>query len=159
MFEQNKTINEILGTDNTLTIKIKYHNDVEPIEKINVGDWIDLRAAESYTLFKEDFQFLSLGVSMKLPEGYEAIIAPRSSLFKKHGLIVVNSIGIIDNSYSGNKDIWKLPVYCLKPFTKINKNERIAQFRIIQNQPEVNFEVVENLPFKNRGGFGSTGSD
>ena len=64
------------------TIKIKYHNDIRPLEILDNGDWIDLRAAEDVNLEKGDFRLISLGVSMKLPEGYEAHIVPRSSTFK-----------------------------------------------------------------------------
>ena len=82
------------------TINIKYHNsDLKKIEKIEIGDWIDLRAAEDVELKAGDFKIISLGVSMKLPEGYEAHIVPRSSTFKTWGVIQTNSMGIIDNSY------------------------------------------------------------
>lgn len=160
MFENNKTIREIIGENKPLEIKIKYHNhmqDLPHIEKIEKGDWIDLRSSKEYTLFMADFEMIDLGVSMQLPDGYEAIVAPRSSLYKRHGLIVVNSIGIIDNSYSGTNDVWKLPVLCLKAQTTIQRGERIAQFRIVKSQPPLYFREVEELG-KERGGFGSTGS-
>ena len=98
-----------------MEIKIKYHDeDLVRIEKIDIGDWIDIRAAEDVFIPLNTFALISLGVSMKLPEGYEAHVAPRSSTFKNWGIIQTNSIGIIDNSYSGTNDIWKLPVYCLE---------------------------------------------
>ena len=99
----------------TESIKIKYHADIEPIEKITVGDWIDLRAAEDVKIGKGAFKLISLGVSMKLPDGYEAHIVPRSSTFKNWGIIQTNGMGIIDNSYSGTNDVWKFPAYCLAP--------------------------------------------
>lgn len=49
--------------------------------------------------------YISQGVSMKLPDGYEAIVAPRSSTFKRYGILQTNGIGVIDNSYCGNDDI------------------------------------------------------
>ena len=96
-------------------IKIKYHdNDIERLNKIKVGDWIDLRAAEDVFIREGEAKLISLGVSMKLPEGYEAHIVPRSSTFKNFGVIQTNGIGIIDNSYSGTNDIWRFPALCLK---------------------------------------------
>lgn len=139
-------------------IKIKYHEDIEHIKKIEQGDWIDLRSAEDVTLMLGESKLISLGVSMKLPEGYEAHVAPRSSTFKNFGIILVNGIGIIDNSYCGNDDIWRFPALCLKQEGSIiHKGDRICQFRIVKKQPEINFTEVEFLDGKNRGGIGSTG--
>ena len=142
---------------NKLTIKIKYHNDVLPLDKFENGDWIDLRAAEDVEMSTGDFRLISLGVSMKLPEGYEAHVAPRSSTFKKWGIIQVNGIGIIDNSYCGNDDIWRMPVLAMRN-THIHKGDRIAQFRVVQKQPSVEFVEVDYLEGPTRGGFGSTGT-
>lgn len=137
-------------------IKIKYHVDITPIEKIEQGDWIDLRSAEDAELNKGEYKLISLGVSMKLPDGYEAHVAPRSSTFKNYGIIMTNSMGIIDNSYCGNEDIWRFPAYAFRD-TKINKNDRICQFRIVKKQPKIVFEESEKLDSINRGGIGSTG--
>lgn len=140
-------------------IKIKYHdNEIEKIKKIAVGDWIDLRAAETVAMNKGDFKLISLGISMKLPEGYEAHVVPRSSTFKKWGVLQTNSMGIIDNSYSGTNDIWRFPAHAMRD-TVINKNDRICQFRIVKRQPAVEFEEVNTLDSVDRGGFGSTGAN
>lgn len=140
------------------TIKIKYHTD--KIEKLNYidgkSDWIDLRAAERVVLKRGDFRIITLGVSMKIPDGYEAHVAPRSSTFKNWGIIQTNSIGIIDNSYCGDDDVWKMPVYATRDAI-IDINDRICQFRIVKNQPTINFTQVEHLDREKRGGFGSTG--
>ena len=86
-------------------IKIKYDtDDIKHIEKIEQGDWIDLRSAE-VTMFFGEYKMISLGVAMQLPEGYEAHLAPRSSTFKNFGIILVNGIGIVDNSYCGDDNI------------------------------------------------------
>ena len=139
------------------TIKIKYHDpDVLRIDKIKTGDWIDLRSADDITLKAGEFHLISLGVSIQVPEGYESILAPRSSTFKNFGIIQANSIGVIDESYCGDDDIWMFPAYAIRD-TKINKNDRICQFRIIKHQPEVEIETVETLGNENRQGFGSTG--
>lgn len=138
------------------TIKIKYHNDIRPLELLDNGDWIDLRAAEDVNLEKGDFRLISLGVSMKLPEGYEAHIVPRSSTFKHWGIIQANHMGVIDNSYCGDNDIWKFPAIATRDAV-IYKNDRICQFRIMKKQPCVRFDTVEHLNGPDRGGFGSSG--
>lgn len=138
------------------TITINTHGNQLP-EAIAKGDWIDLRAAERVVMVAGDYRLISLGVSMELPEGYEAHVAPRSSTFKKWGVIMVNSIGIIDNSYCGDDDIWHFPALAMRD-TIIEKGDRIAQFRIVEKQPPIKFEQVESLGNENRGGFGSTGT-
>ena len=139
-------------------IKIKYHNkNIDKIEMTEVGDWIDLRAAETITLHAGESALISLGVAMKLPEGYEAQMAPRSSTFKRWGIIQTNSIGVIDNSYSGTNDIWRFPAYAVID-TIIQENDRICQFRIVPKQPKVSFYEVDELDKTDRGGFGSTGA-
>ena len=148
-----------------MRIKIKYHSDIERIEKITKGDWIDLRAAEDVFIPIGGFKLISLGVSMKLPEGCEAIIAPRSSTFKRYGIIMTNSIGIIDNSYSGTNDVWQFPALCLhgnmicngQHGMIIHKNDRICQFRLLRNQDAIDFVEVDELDDTDRNGFGSTG--
>ena len=139
-------------------IKIIYHNqNIDKIVNIeNKSDWYDLRAAETVEMKIGDFKLISLGVSMKLPEGYEAHVAPRSSTFKNFGVLQPNSVGIIDNSYSGTNDIWKFPALAMRD-TVIHEGDRICQFRIIKKQPEVEFVEVDELDKTDRGGFGSTG--
>lgn len=143
------------------TIKIKYHDKDMP-KLMNIegckSDWIDLRAAEAVVVLKGQDGMVDLGVSMALPEGYEAHVVPRSSSYNKFGFIQTNSVGIIDNSYCGDDDVWKLPIRAVKKNVIIHKYDRIAQFRIFKKQPEINFEEVETLGNKSRGGFGSTGT-
>lgn len=153
-----KTKEEENNTMDTETIKIKYFADIEPIAPIQNGDWIDLRAAEDVHLKKGEFGLISLGVGMKLPDGYEAHIAPRSSTYKNFKIMQCNSIGIVDNSYCGSNDIWKYPAIAMED-TVIHKNDRICQFRIMKKQPEIHFETVKELEGKSRGGFGSTGKN
>ena len=136
-----------------MEIKIKYHNkDLEKMELVQHGDWVDLRAAERVEMKAGDFKIISLGVSMKLPEGYEAHVAPRSSTFKKWGVLQANSVGVIDNSYSGENDIWGFPALAMRD-TVIEAGDRIAQFRIIV------FTEVDHMEDADRGGFGSTGTN
>ena len=141
-------------------IKIKYHTD--EIEKLRYidgkSDFIDLRSAEDVELKAGEFKLISLGVSMELPKGYEAHIVPRSSTFKTWGIIQTNSMGIVDESYRGDNDIWKMPIYATRD-TIIHKNDRICQFRIMEHQPTIEFDEVEHLDGEERGGFGSTGKN
>lgn len=139
-------------------IEIKYFSD--EIEKLRYidgkSDWIDLRASEDVVLKKGEFKLIPLGIAMKLPEGYEAHVVPRSSTFKNFGVIMTNSVGIIDNSYCGDSDQWYFPALAIRD-TEIHKNDRICQFRIMKNQPKIEFDEVNYLEASNRGGFGSTG--
>lgn len=142
--------------ENPLSIKIKYFRDIEPIQKFENGDWIDLRSGIDIDLKAGDQTLIPLGVGMILPDGYEAHIVPKSSTFKKFGIIQSNHMGIIDNSYSGNEDEWMMSVIAVRD-THISKNDRICQFRIMKKQPKLVFEMVLSLNENSRGGFGSTG--
>lgn len=139
-----------------LEIKIKYLRDIFPIDKLHAGDWIDLRSAEDTFIKAGEYKMIPLGIAMELPKGYEALVAPRSSTYKKYGVIAANSIGVIDESYKGDGDEWHFLAFATRS-TFIAKNERICQFRIIQHQPILKFETVETLGNENRGGIGSTG--
>lgn len=120
------------------------------------SNWIDLRAAVDITLNKGELALIPLGVAMELPPGYEAIVAPRSGTLKNFGIIQTNSIGVIDESYCGDDDQWYFSAKAERD-TTIKINDRICQFRIIEHQPELEFEEVAQLETPNRGGFGSTG--
>ena len=139
-------------------IRIKYFTDrIDKLEYIDgKSDWIDLRASETVELKAGEFKLIPLGVAMELPKGYEAHVVPRSFTFKNYGLLQVNSCGIIDGSYCGDEDMWRMPVYATRD-TVVNFNDRICQFRIMQNQPQIVFQEVNALGNSNRGGFGSTG--
>ncbi len=142
----------------THTIRIKYFSeDIERLRYIDgKSDWIDLRAAERVELRAGEFKRIPLGVAMQLPEGYEAHIAPRGSTFLNYGILQTNSVGVVDNTYCGDDDMWQMPVYATRDAV-IEKNDRICQFRIMENQPRVAFEECDSLAGKSRGGFGSTG--
>ena len=140
-----------------MEILVKYHNElIDKIKKFEKGDWIDLRAAETVELKKGEFRLISLGISVKLPKGYEAHIAPRSSTFKNWGILQVNSVGVVDESYCGEGDLWMMPVYATRD-TVIRENDRICQFRILEKMPALKITEVEALSGPDRGGFGSTG--
>lgn len=137
--------------------KSVYPNGLQKIDG-KKSDWIDLRAREDIEIFEGGFKLIPLGVAIQLPQGYEAIIAPRSSTYKNFYLLQTNSIGVVDETYCGDNDEWKLPVIATSN-TKIKKGERICQFRIIEHQPELEIEEVEVLGNADRGGIGSTGTN
>ena len=139
-------------------IKIKYFTDkIDKLAYIDgKSDWIDLRASEEVTLKQGEFALVPLGVAMELPKGYEAHIVPRSSTYKNFGVIQANHCGVVDGSYCGDNDMWRMPVIAMRD-TQIHVNDRICQFRIMKNQPEILFEEVVHLEGKDRGGFGTTG--
>ncbi len=139
-------------------IKIKYFTDsIDRLAYIDgKSDWIDLRASETVELKAGDYKLIPLGIALELPKGYEAHVVPRSSTFKNYGVLQVNSCGVIDGSYCGDGDMWYMPVYATRD-TVIQRNDRICQFRIMENQPRIVFEEVTYLEQKDRGGFGTTG--
>lgn len=139
-------------------IKVKYFSDkIDKLAYIDgKSDWVDLRSAVDISMKKGEHRLIPLGVGMKLPEGYEAHIVPRSSTFKNFGIIQANHMGIIDGTYCGDNDQWMMSAYAVRD-TEIHVNDRICQFRIMENQPALIFDEVENLEGIDRGGFGSTG--
>ena len=137
-----------------MVLRVKYVKDILPLSKS--GDWIDLRCAEDVTMTRGEYKLLPLGIAIELPRGYEALVVPRSSTFKHFGIILVNSIGVIDEDYCGDDDEWHFPALAMRD-TVIHKNERIAQFRIIEHMPNVYIRAVQSLGNVNRGGIGSTG--
>lgn len=132
-----------------------YFNSVLP-EKYALGDWIDLKAGKTIHIRRGEYINIPLGVAMKLPKGYEAHVLPRASTFRKYHILMTNSMGIIDNSYSGRNDEWCFPAYAVADAV-IARGDRIAQFRIVRNQQEIELVEVEDLTDSNRNGFGASG--
>ena len=142
-----------------LQLKIKYKDGVEPIVRAHDGEWFDLRAAGDYVLLPGDLVKIDLGVAIEMPKGYEAIIRPRSSTAWNYGILMACS-GVIDNRYNGDNDWWNFGAYVIRPCV-IHKNDRICQFRILEEQPKneaMDFQTVEMFGNEDRGGFGSTGT-
>jgi dUTP pyrophosphatase len=143
------------------SIKVRYHKELCPelieMDKNPKGDFIDLRSAENVKMVRGEYKNISLGISVQLPKGYHAEIVPRSSTYRNFGIIMSGSIGIIDESYCGDNDIWHFTAIALKD-TEINVNDRICQFRIVKNR-DINIEIVDKLYNKDRGGIGSTGKN
>ena len=140
-----------------LQVRIKKHvPELILPKKIHIGDWIDLRAAETVHLEPNEYKLFSLGISVELPLGYEAHIVPRSSTFKNFGIIQTNHCGIIDEAYKGDNDLWMFPAYAIRD-TTIRRNDRICQFRIVKKMEQIEIIEVESLGNEDRGGIGSTG--
>jgi len=140
-----------------MKIKIKYFDEtIDKLTKTNKGDYIDLRSRVNIEYKKGDTIKIPLNVAMELPKGYEAVIAPRSSTYKNFGIILTNSLGVIDNVYNGDNDEWSSVWYAVSD-GKVEKNDRICQFRIQKNMPAFEFDTVLFLDNQNRGGFGSSG--
>jgi dUTP pyrophosphatase len=142
--------------EETMEIKIKYLSDIPKIKKIDKGDWIDLVAAQDVELKSGVQTTIPLGVAMELPKNHEAIVAPRSSSFKNWGFLQTNSIGVIDESYCGDNDEWKLSVYPTRD-SSVKKGDRVCQFRVQEKMESISFVEVDALGNVDRGGFGSTG--
>lgn len=148
-----------MNSNEPIIINVKYHADIDPLQQIKVGDAIDVRAAEDVNLKFMEAKKVSLGFSCKLPDRYLAILSARSSLFNNHGVILTNGIGIIDNTFCGDNDIWCMQLVALRTDVHIKKNERIGQFILIDRMGETVFNPVDTLGHEDRGGYGSTGRE
>lgn len=157
-YQQNAKRQGVIKMEDMI-VKVKYFNkNIDKLEKISKGDLIDLRAAETVEFKAGEAKKVRLGIGMQMPKGYEAHVYPRSSTFKEWGVLLTNSVGIIDNSYCGDNDEWCAMFYATRPVT-IYENQRIAQFRLVKNMEQLSFEEVEHLDNKSRGGYGSTGAN
>lgn len=163
-----------------------FNPNMPKIEAIEKGDWLDLRVNNIYVcpntkeyikdaiknrwttswisvddknkLFyqKGDVLIMRLGIAMQLPRGHEAEVKPRSSTFAEYGLLLTNSVGCIDESYSGNNDEWLAVFYATRD-GEISQFDRVVQFRTNKKMSPIQFIEVETLGNKDRNGFGSTG--
>jgi dUTP pyrophosphatase len=159
LFTPSNETKDLLKLMESEVVQIKVFDEICRPAVNDKGDWIDLRSMEDMTIQPGEFKLVPLGVAMKLPEGYEAHIAPRSSTFKNYHLIQTNSVGVVDNSYCGPNDMWKMPVINLdhEKASIVKKGDRICKFRIMKKQPPINFVDSTLEDEEDRGGFGSTG--
>ena len=137
-------------------IPIHYLPGSPHLEVTTYGGCIDLYNYNEVHLKAGEKGFINFGFSMKLPDGYDALIFPRSSTFSRYGILMTNSVGYIDNSYNGTEDYWKACIYATKDID-IPRGTRCFQFRLIKKQPSINFSQQESLNETNRGGFGASG--
>ena len=162
-----------------MKLRVKYLDGAKKMEKITKGNWIDVYAYEDTFVPVGQRKMINLGFALELPQGWEGHLAPRSSTFKTWGIIQTNSVGVVDDTYIGDNDIWHMPVYCLEAKDKreigireisndnyeynieegtwIHKGDKIGQFRIMEVMPDIEFEEVESFGNADRGGFGTTG--
>lgn len=141
------------------TIKVKYHEGASRIGSDIHGVMCDLAASETVELKQGEVKIIPLGVSMKLQYSDFGIVVPRSSTCLKHGIMMANSIGIIENEYCGDGDVWGFVAYAIRD-TVIERGTRIAQFMpapFIPDWDAIKFEEVESMGCADRGGYGSTG--
>ena len=138
-------------------VEVKIDNNFCMPKQAHSGEWADLAVAENIDMKSGDFKLIDLGVCIKVPAGYEAIVAPRSSTFKKWGILQANGIGVNDEKYCGDNDKWLFPALAMRD-TYIPAGTRIAQFRIQPTQGDLAFNVVDEMSGPDRGGIGSTGN-
>ena len=118
----------------------------------------DLATSKDVQIEEGKVQVIPLGIRMKLPEGYFGLLVPRSSACLKHGIIMSNSVGIVENDYCGQDDVWGFPAYAIRD-TYIKTGTRVAQFMLVKYPESLEFNKCDSMNFENRGGFGSTGED
>lgn len=142
-----------------MNIKIKRFDKELPLPKRQTegAAAFDLTAREEVTIEPNKVGYVFINVTIETPTDHFLMIAARSSTHKK-GLMMANGVGIIDPDYSGNEDEIKVAYYNFTDAAVIiEKGERIAQGTFVKiTHPE--WEEVDEMPNKTRGGFGTTGA-
>lgn len=141
----------------TLKIKIREITKGCAPKVLNIGDAIDLIAAEDYYIEKGHSAKIRLGIAIEVPEDYCTLMLPRSSTFKYWKMLQTNSIGLIDNSYCGNNDELSMPIFATETCV-VKKGERVCPIMCIPRY-KYDIEFVEKLDNEDRGGFGTSGKD
>ena len=151
-------------------VKVLLHSKYAQIAIKENGDCFDLFTCEEAKVKSGTPTLISLGISMRLPKGCVAKLYDRSSTPRKIGVQLAHSVGYIDWTYQGRKDIW---MYCAKVCkggtrsVTIPAGTRICQFEICLSQRATvwqklkwlltsgyKFEYVDDLEGASRGGFG-----
>ena len=139
---------------------INTSNNPSPSYSTALSAGVDLRAnlTTAITLQPGERALIPTGLSIELPDGYEAQVRPRSGLAYKHGISVLNSPGTIDADYRG--DIGVILINLGQEEFKVNHGERIAQM-VVAPYTQVQFIESETLSETQRGagGFGSSGTN
>lgn len=117
----------------------------------------DLVARTGVEIAPGERALVPTGVSIALPDGYVALVHPRSGLATKHGITIVNAPGTVDAGYRGEIKVTLLNTDARESFT-VHRGDRIAQL-VIQQVSRARFVRAERLPGSDRGagGFGSSG--
>ncbi len=117
----------------------------------------DLLTTVDVTLVPGERALVPTGIAIALPQGYVALVHPRSGLAARHGLSVVNSPGTIDAGYRGEIKVLLINHDPYEPI-ELRRGDRIAQL-VIQRYEQAHFTEVAELPDSSRGdgGYGSTG--
>lgn len=165
-----------------MKVKIKKTHKDSKIPEYKNGNWMDAYVADvAIVANNQDFKMsnlewtseicedaktiyiptnavvvVNLGFAISLPEGKEMHMLPRSGTFRKYGLLLTNSEGIIDNNYNGNTDVVMAMFYSTRQ-TRISIGERLVQLKIEDVMGQYEFEEVDDLGNEARGGFGGTG--
>ena len=164
-----------------MDIKVKYHDQNMPaILQEKRGNWIDLcvtgvsrvvryvdgssktfatprtEDGQGWKISINENYILSFGVSIWFPETHEAFLLPRSSTYKRYGLTMPHSMGVIDQTYCGDEDIWILACKATRS-AFLPLYARVAQFRLLSRMPKITIHSVDHMEQPSRGGYGSTG--
>lgn len=117
----------------------------------------DLLARAETVIKPFEVKLIPLNLVVKVPKGYGLFLFSRSSTPSKKGLIVANSVGVIDQDYNGEEDELKLSVLNVtKKNVTVEKGERICQ-GIFLKLSVAKFTESKKMSKKSRGGFGTTG--
>lgn len=136
-----------------------YISKISVVQNIGRLDWNEVNEQsvdKGAVVYKPgDVVVVYLGFATELGEGYEAHLIPRSSTFTNYGLLLTNSMGLIDSTYCGDNDEWKAVFYATRSGV-LRVGERVVQMTI-EKTNKFDLVEVEHLGNEDRGGYGSTG--
>lgn len=145
--------------DHDLDVQIvRLDPDLPPPSYAHPGDaGADLVTTVEVTLQPGERAMVPTGIALALPDGYVALVHPRSGLAARHGLSIVNTPGTIDAGYRGEVKVMLINHDPVTP-VELRRGDRIAQL-VVQRFERARFVEVEQLPASVRGdgGYGSTG--
>ncbi len=141
-----------------MKIKIKKINeDAKMPRYAHEGDaGMDIYSSENTEIKKGEVKLVGTGLTMEIPQGYEAQVRPKSGLAAKHGITLLNTPGTIDSGYRGELKVIMVN-HSQKPYV-VEKGSKIAQI-VFAAVEKANVEEVKELneSVRGEGGFGSTG--
>lgn len=142
-----------------LQIAVQRLDDTLPLPSYaHPGDaGADLVTTVDLTLEPGERALVPTGIAIALPEGYVALVHPRSGLAARHGLSIVNTPGTIDAGYRGEIKVLLINHDPAEPIV-LKRGDRIAQL-VVQRFERASFVAVDRLPdsVRGSGGYGSTG--